>query len=197
MISAILKERTQKLHDEVEDRVHASKIFEGTYTPADYQLLLELHHDFLAQYEEPIFGAFGPATAASLELPRRRKLPILQADMKHLGVVLNRDQTVAPITLSAAEAFGFLYVIEGATLGGNVIAKQLAKHSEFNGMPMGYLRCYGENTGPLWHQFQRVLDTEVGEAHYDSVVRGAERAYYAMLDDLGRRRKTDSAMARL
>ncbi|WP_435524354.1 hypothetical protein [Chryseobacterium indoltheticum] len=48
-----------------------------------------------------------------------------------------------------------MYVVEGSTLGGNVIAKQLSKTEGFDNVTFNFFGCYQENTGPMWKKLQR------------------------------------------
>lgn len=52
-----------------------------------------------------------------------------------------------------AEALGALYVLEGATLGGQVIIKRLKKNEPFSTLPLAYYNVYADHTGVMWTQF--------------------------------------------
>ncbi len=182
MVSTIIKEKTKAQHEAVEAKLYASKIFEGRYTLADYETLIQLHYDFIVHFEKAVFSAFGPATAEGLNLERRRKLPLIVQDLQQLKICVSENSSAT--VLSAAEAFGVLYVMEGATLGGTVIARQLSKYKNFKDLSFNYLNCYGAETGPLWKQFLRVIDTEMASEEYGAVLAGAERAYHFMLSRL-------------
>jgi heme oxygenase len=79
------------------------------------------------------------------------------------------------------EALGAMYVIEGSTLGGNVIAKQLSKTEGFDDVTFNFFGCYRENTGFMWKNF-KVLDNEVSEKNYDEVLSGAKKLYAFLLN---------------
>lgn len=80
------------------------------------------------------------------------------------------------------EALGAMYVIEGSTLGGNVIAKQLSKTEGFDEVTFNFFGCYQENTGLMWKNFKEVLDTEVTEENYSEVLSGAIKLYTFLLN---------------
>ena len=80
------------------------------------------------------------------------------------------------------EALGAMYVIEGSTLGGNVIAKQLSKIEGFEEVTFNFFGCYQENTGPMWKNFKEVLDTDVAEENYPQVLSGAKKLYTFLLN---------------
>ena len=59
------------------------------------------------------------------------------------------------------QLLGALYVLEGSTLGGQVIARQLAQA----GIPLTtYFGARGSQTGPLWKQFCQLLAAEAEAA---------------------------------
>ena len=60
----------------------------------------------------------------------------------------------------SAALFGGLYVLEGSSLGGQVITAHLQKM----GIPAearNYFSGYGANTGKMWKQFQAELGAQV------------------------------------
>jgi hypothetical protein len=59
------------------------------------------------------------------------------------------------------EALGAMYVIEGSTLGGNVIAKQLSKTEGFDDVTFNFSDVTGKYR--ICGRTLRVLDTEVSE----------------------------------
>lgn len=93
-----------------------------------------------------------------LDYEARRRRPVLDRDLAHFG-----EPTPPPCPLptpaSRAEALGLLYVLEGSTLGGQVIRKRLlADGGDLKGV--SFLDPYGSETGPRWKAFLAVLDRE-------------------------------------
>ncbi len=78
-----------------------------------------------------------------------------------------------------AEAMGALYVMEGSTLGGKLIAKSLRTCSDWPVRGICYFNPYGERTGAMWAAFQLEL-AAVPTAHAESVVRGANQTFAMM-----------------
>jgi heme oxygenase len=76
------------------------------------------------------------------------------------------------------EALGAFYVLEGATLGGQILLRHLTRH--FEGAAVGgfaFFRAYGEQVGPMWKAFGEVLtgaSVRAASGDFDSrAVRGA------------------------
>lgn len=98
------------------------------------------------------------AALPGLDYEARRRRPVLDRDLAHFG-----EPTPAPCPLAAptsrAEALGLLYVLEGSTLGGQVIRKRLlARGHGLDGV--SFLDPYGADTGPRWKGFLAVLNRE-------------------------------------
>ena len=101
-----------------------------------------------------------PAVAALLEEPAlfepRRRLPALRADLARLGAEPEQDVWPTPAWLHGrGAAWGSLYVVEGSTLGGQVIARAL-RDAGLDGVT--YFDGRGRQAGPLWRELRARLD---------------------------------------
>ncbi len=90
----------------------------------------------------------------------RRKTPLLLADLDHFDV----NPAALPLCtrlpeLRSAEArYGCLYVLEGATLGGQVIGRHLRERLGIEPHSGGrFFAGYGDRTGSMWHSFRAAL----------------------------------------
>jgi heme oxygenase len=93
----------------------------------------------------------------------RRRLHLLAADLAALGIAGDALAAIphCPLTLlrDAMEAFGSLYVMEGSTLGGRVIQKNVERRLGDEGRAScAYFNGYGKQTGPMWHAFLARLE---------------------------------------
>ena len=181
MISDKLKTETRHLHDLTEEKFNSSKISEGTFNLDDYRKLLFYNYEMLKSFENEVFDFIPREAANILHLENRRKLHLAEADLRALGQTLPKVRALEPVN-SAAEAWGIFYVMEGSTLGGNMIAKQLSKSAEFYDQPFHYFRCYGAHTGSYWKTFKEVLDREISPADEDACLAGAEKVYSFLLN---------------
>ncbi len=114
-----LKEATRDQHDEMEKTV---AIMDRMFSLEDYKKLLEKFCRFYSAIE-PRIAAVDLETLG-FDFDKRRKTDLLENDLKSLGV--NGEHNTAewtdlPTVDLPAQAFGCLYVLEGATLGGQVI----------------------------------------------------------------------------
>ena len=76
---------------------------------------------------------------------------------------------------SEAEALGALYVLEGATLGGRIILRELAARG-VRLDDLQFLDPYGDRAGERWRSFVQILEQR-GAADPEGVERGAILAF--------------------
>ncbi len=145
---------------------------------------------------EALYGLYAPLEAAlaacledrvpELRLAERWKLPLLEVDLRALGhdeaSLARLPRHSGPFRLKGVpEALGALYVLEGATLGGQLILRHLTRH--FEGVSAGgftFFRAYGECVGPMWKAFGEALLHACPEpALAPRVVRGAQDTFEA------------------
>jgi len=174
MISVFLKEQTKQQHDDTEAKLQSQKIFDKSYTLEDYKTLLIHNYQLISRYEPQINEQLKSYPELKLEL--RSKIEALKTDLNNLNIHTAEENPIHNLE-NEAEAFGALYVMEGSTLGGNVIAKQLKRNPEFENMEFNYFGVYGENTGPYWQEFKSIINENITEEHYEACVTGAKKAY--------------------
>jgi heme oxygenase len=107
----------------------------------------------------------------------RRRLHLLAADLSALGVSAGRLDALPSCPLvelrDGIEGLGSLYVLEGSTLGGKVIARNVARRlGDAGGESSSYFRGYGDNTSRMWRSFLARLD-EAPEADMRQIGFGA------------------------
>jgi heme oxygenase len=150
-----LRDATREAHRALEDDLDA--IVQLTTIEGRRRLApryLDLHAAADAVYDRWL------ADAPGLDNPPRRRAPLIRADLRRLQVAPNPAPPPAPAVTSVAEALGFLYVMEGSTLGGRMILKAVAARAgETEGL--GFMDPYGARTGEAWRDFLGVLEREV------------------------------------
>jgi heme oxygenase (biliverdin-IX-beta and delta-forming) len=113
----------------------------------------------------------------------RRKLHKLASDLLTLGLSPEEVDALPlcgePLPMrSEAEAFGAMYVVEGSTLGGVIIAHHIDRAV---GPPAAsacsYLRCYGADLDRMWKAFGSRLLALSAPGFDDEVVVSAQRTF--------------------
>jgi heme oxygenase len=157
-----LRAATQDHHQRLEEQVD---ILGRIATPEGRRDLVEGFSGLHADAE----AALAPwlADLPGLDFQARRRSAHLARD---LAVVGGAAPTARPIAVrGVAEALGLMYVLEGSTLGGRVIRKQVAaRGGDMAGL--SFLDPYGERVGERWRSFLSVLGDEPDT---DALVAGA------------------------
>lgn len=154
---------------------------------------LEARTSSLSAYRDLLARLYGfhagwePHVAVILADPkffqRRRKVELLERDLGFLGITraeIDRLPLCDPIVpmRTPAEALGSMYVMEGSTLGGIIIARQVERSlglGRRNGCR--YFRCYGDDTGPMWTNFRAELLARCGPDDEGVVIATAQRTF--------------------
>lgn len=153
-----LRQATRAHHDRVE---RGLPLVGGTppLTRAEYRRVLEAFLGFHAPIEERL-GALDWASIGFDFAPRRRA-HLLREDLAALGV---GDQVpiceAIPEVRRPVEGLGCLYVLEGSTLGGQVIRRHLAAQLDISPSTGGaFFNGHGAATGAFWRAFVDHLAT--------------------------------------
>lgn len=151
-----LKMGTAAQHSAVEAVSFSARIMSGELTLPEYTGLITgnyITHHYLEEKLRTFIADDHPLNPGS-----REKLGHLLLDLQALGIDkseidLSEAAAHAPAIDTLPQALGCMYVMEGATLGGNIMLKALSKHPLLAGIPKHYYGCYGENTGTMWRSF--------------------------------------------
>lgn len=170
MILAKLKDATREQHEGLENTVN---VMDQMFSMEDYKKLLTKFYRFYSSIEPEIDKV--DLSETGYDFDERRKLPKIEADLKNLGVFetaqeMPRWNGVPPIE-NAAQAFGSLYVMEGATLGGQIINRHLKEHLGISPENGGaFFSGYGAETGPKWKEFMNIANTYAEDGTQDDVI---------------------------
>jgi heme oxygenase len=156
-------------------------------TPQDYAVLLGRFFGIYRSLEQLLAG-FPDWSESGIALPARGHAECLAADLEALNVDPRTLPLIPRRLLPELPAFphavGALYVLEGATLGGRLIMRDLEPRL---GPAIAGATCFfggrGELAVPMWRHFSAALDTFGREqpGHHAAVVAGAERTFHAIL----------------
>lgn len=183
-----LRSSTSQAHTALEELPVSESILKPDVTDVEYTHYLTLMRDVVKDVEENIYPVVKPYIA---DLDSRLRTKHIEADLENLGAVSTPAEK--PISGGITEeitpgfAFGVLYVLEGSTLGGRVILKNINKvlgHDAENGA--AFFNGHGALTGPQWKSFVEQL---IGfEAQYKAeaeIIKGANYTFEAIRQYLG------------
>ncbi len=160
-----LREGTRDLHERIERRMDLAAHLASR---DGYQTLLQRFYGFYTPLEAKLASRECAAawTILGVSYLSRRKACLLGADLKALGSATDLSDlpqcpaSLLPIPSSAAELIGCAYVMEGATLGGQVIGRILERTLGLRPGEPGaqFFYGYGPRTGAMWQQFRSAAE---------------------------------------
>jgi heme oxygenase len=169
MILERLRQETRPLHERAERTLDLPA---RLATRAAYAALLGRFWGFYAPLEPRLEAVVG-LDALGLDLARRRKARLLHADLAACGVDAAAIAALPacaalPAVTGTPQALGCLYVLEGASLGGQVIRREVSRRLGLNpDTGCGFFGGYGAETGPMWQTFCGVV-SDYGRANPDT-----------------------------
>lgn len=178
MILANLKESTRQQHQGLESVVN---VMNSMFSLDDYKKLLTKFYRFYAAIEPAL--PLGELAASGYDAGARLKVPALERDLAHLGIL---DEAKAagkfagiPDVSSVPRAFGSCYVMEGATLGGQIITRHLKQSLGLDAESgAAFFSSYGPNVGPMWKAFGAVITAYAEHADRDDeIIEGARATF--------------------
>jgi len=177
-ILARLRAETRAEHDAIEA---ALDLTSETITLDAYRRTLERFHGFYLPMEAGL-TKIGGWTERGIDTSQRYKTRLLETDLRALGM---NDPAALPVCTdlpshaTVAAAFGCLYVLEGATLGGQVISALLRKNLGVTPETGGrFFHGYGERTGAMWQGFRTALVAfAVSPGDQDGIVGAAKETF--------------------
>ncbi len=133
-----------------------------------YRRLLQAYFGFYAPIEKALYDS--GLIPEGFDTSLREKTPTLISDLHALGL---NDAAISalprwtdlPTFDTPAACLGALYVLEGATLGGQVLRREMAQRLGVDADNGGaFLDVYGAETGRRWKTFLDYLDRQTLDA---------------------------------
>lgn len=178
-----LRTQTMPAHKALEEIPLSTRIVQPDISIDEYNrylsLMLHVHRDA----EQNIYPLLKDVVA---DVADRQKAHLIEKDLAATGHVAALPHN-APFTdsmpqMSQAFALGIMYVIEGSTLGGRVILKNIQpalQLTEKNGA--SYFSGYGANTGTAWKAFLEALTSyPTNQTDEQEIIAGADFAFRAI-----------------
>jgi heme oxygenase len=177
-----LKEITSQSHKNLESLPVSVSIVSPSVTKEEYTHYLSLMHDVVKDAEENIFPQLEGVINGVSE---RNKTHLLENDLAALGYPkkdFKKPLSVVKDKFSDAFALGVMYVIEGSTLGGRFILKNINEalgYSAEDGAQ--YFAGYGNATGSHWKSFMnQMTQYEESSKNDTEIIAGANFAFDAI-----------------
>lgn len=188
-ISDQLKERTDVHHRNIETVERLRRVFAEDYQQAEYVDLLKKFYGFYPPLEEKCLEQClrHPAMADGLNIEARQRMPLLRADLSHFGLSDAEIDALPkapdlPELNSPARMTGCLYVLEGSTMGGQMISKHLGEKLNLDGSQgVSFYTGYGKDTMTMWKAFKQYMDDTYSTSEALEDISGAAGETFAAL----------------
>jgi len=109
----------------------------------------------------------------------RQRSELLKLDLAWLGATGRDDRRpVMPEVSDLPGLLGMMYVMEGSTLGGQLIARHVEAAFHFSeGRGTAFFRGHGDRTGQMWKEFCELLKVHVTDDQTYLVVKAARAMF--------------------
>lgn len=156
----VIKKETRQAHIETEQLLVPR--LKSIKTKEDYAEVLCIFYGYFKPLQEKIEVYVNEK--ALPDIAERRKAAVLERDIFYLEVKRMPDIcSDLPTIHHLLQAFGALYVIEGSTLGGEIITKMLRKNTSVI-LPentLHFFRGYEEHNVMMWQRFKASLQKHI------------------------------------
>jgi len=172
-----LKENTQVYHQQIERTPLINQLMSASISLEGYHALLKAFHGYIQPCERAIINS----SWASL-LGGREKMSRIASDFDDLKIVSLTNCQVLPPLNTREQILGYLYVMEGATLGGQIIAKilqdKLGLTAQYGAR---YFNGYGSDTMKMWVEFCHLIN-QINVLQERQVLGSASMTYTTLID---------------
>ena len=162
-----LKQETQESHRAVERHID---VMNRVQTAGSYRTLLEQLYGVYCPVESEIAGSMSEIATWLPDIDKRKRTESLRLDLLVLGNVCPEalPLAAAPPLGSLPQWFGCLYVLEGSTLGGQIIAREVGNHLGYSPESgCSFFASHGAAIGGMWRRFGEAIESYAA-AHSES-----------------------------
>lgn len=183
-----LRTHTAAAHKRLEQLPVSISIIQPSVTGEHYGTYLQAMYDVVKSLEMEVFPKIKTVIA---DLDDRLKSKHIENDLAHIGFSSLPQTTTAVFDgskMSIPFALGVAYVVEGSTLGGRFILKNVQSALGFDEHAGAtYFAGYGNKTGSRWKAFLDALTTyAIAHSCTDEIAEGARFAFEKIYEHLGR-----------
>ena len=178
-----LRAGTAELHIALEKRL---PFFSDTLDSNAFVRLMQAYYGFYRPLESALRDS--GAIPIDFDLAPRLKAQTLLSDLRALGLSVEAIARLPlcqalPVIDSSAACLGVMYVLEGATLGGQILRREIASRLSLgadNGA--AFLDVYGAATGRRWRDFIEYLGSRPLDASEREAVVVAARTTFSCFE---------------
>ncbi|MGE5506327.1 MAG: ATP-binding protein [Actinomycetota bacterium] len=155
-LAGLLRDATRSLHDGIKTTPLMAPLNEGRVSVPEYRRALAALYGFYRPAEDLVFTRHADVATTLGVVP---KTPALFRDLENLGMGKDEIERLplceeVPGVADADAALGFFYVLEGATLGGQIVLRRVAHClGPLQETATSFHNFHGDHAGPHWRAF--------------------------------------------
>jgi len=176
MLSAQLKTFTGDAHASLEKKIIQK--LKTISSSEDYYRILSLFYGYYFELEKLITAFLDTNILSDFE--QRRKSEALVQDIQSLSQPTEHLALCAdlPQIGNGFQALGAMYVLEGSTLGGQVISKMIADRVELPENGLSFFEGYGPHTHRMWASFiQKLNELQLNAEDQEQLLEAANNTF--------------------
>ncbi len=183
-VMAVLKSSTAEQHQTLENLM---PFFREQFSLQDYTRTLAAFLGFFEPVEQALRES-ADWSDVGIDIHDRSRAPLLRNDLIALGLSasqiasLPRSTSMPPIH-NLESALGCLYVLEGSTLGGQVIGRELARRFAIDASSgASFFLSHGSRVGEMWREFCAVVRNHIQQPDCQRLAVDAARQTFSSLE---------------
>lgn len=154
-----LRDYTNDCHKHLELNNLSLALLSDTVNENIYCTYLARLYSFVNGFEQFVFPTLSDHF---ININDRKKAFFIEEDLKALYIAIDKHTLLEKAFFSKTYpdvylAAGAFYVLEGSTLGGQIIVKHLQKAMPASFVNAAYFSCYQQKTGSMWKEFLQQL----------------------------------------
>lgn len=171
-----LRASTADCHKQLELNSLSQVLLSDNVNETIYCSYLIQLHSFVKGFEQYVFPELGLHFS---NINDRKKAHCIEDDLKAHGITIDKNTLLEEEFFSATYsdvylAAGALYVLEGSTLGGQIIVKHLQKTMPPDFVNAAYFMGYQQKTGSMWKAFlQQLIALPQSTEQEQQIIKGA------------------------
>ena len=178
-----LRSQTAACHHALEQNPLSIALLSNTVSIDDYTAYLKKLYGFVSGFENNVFPQLD-SFLPDIEL--RKKAHLITSDLLSQNLDI-QDIAVLPDAFfksrypTKAAAWGGMYVLEGSTLGGQIIKRHLQKNGNSGFRGSLYFTAYGAETGAFWKNFlQHFCEAAQDPGDAEQIIKSAVETFTAI-----------------
>ncbi len=179
MITDKLREQTRPQHESIESAAPFKVLMSPELTIEQYAQIISFWYSYVKPCEELIRSNQTMAEAIP-DIEARYKDSLLENDLNNLGIQPDTlpASTITPPLHHTTDMLGFIYVMEGSSMGAQLIVHKLKEHSWYNEGITNFYAGYKKENGKMWSAFKKqLLALELSDAEEAQVVESAKQTF--------------------